>query len=94
LPEAGSRSKGTLHGTLAYPASRQRGKEGNLDHRKIHVVGAGHSPKNTSETSAKRSSDFTDSADLKRVEAVRRQLKEALRELDQIEHELQGGCLW
>jgi hypothetical protein len=48
--------------------------------------------------SAKRSgvpiSGAGDRKRVERVKAVRKQLKEALRELDQIDFELQGGCNW
>jgi hypothetical protein len=33
-------------------------------------------------------------ADVKKVQAVRLQLKDAMRKLDELEFELQGGCLW
>lgn len=71
-----------------------------MDRTKIHVVNTHRVQKNTRKSSAKLLSDTTGNAeqrnveDLKRVESVRRQLKEALRELEQIEFELEGGCLW
>jgi hypothetical protein len=85
-----------LRGIKGYGESRQGGKEGDLDRRKIHVVVAGiHSVQSTNGGSAKRSLDTTAAvAKQKKVEVVRRQLRKALRELDQIEFELQGGCNW
>jgi hypothetical protein len=64
-----------------------------LDRRQIHV--ASHSVKSTNDGSARRFADTTDNAvEKKKIEVVRRQLKKALRELDQIEFEVKGGCLW
>jgi hypothetical protein len=95
LPEAGSRSRGTHHGTKVNRESRQGGKEGNLDRRKIHVVSIRRSVKNTNAGSAKRSGDTTDNVvEKKKIDVVRRQLKKALQELDQIEFEVKGGCTW
>jgi hypothetical protein len=63
-----------------------------VDHRKIHVVSL--TQRSTSKRSVKDSSSISNAADLKRLDEVRRQLKEALRELEQIEFEVQGGCSW
>jgi len=63
-----------------------------LDHKRIHVVTG---QRNTGKESVKDSADITGNAgDRERVEVVRRRLKAALQELDQIEFELQGGCTW
>jgi hypothetical protein len=65
------------------------------DRNKIHVVTVSRSRKSTRNGSAKRSADTTGNvADKRKVEAVRRELKEALRELEQIDFELEGGCRW
>lgn len=94
-PEAGSQSGATDHGTKVNGESPPGGKEGNLDRRKIHVVGFHRSVKNTNGTSVKRSADTTDNAaERKKIDMARRQLKKALRELDQIEFEVKGGCAW
>jgi hypothetical protein len=66
-----------------------------LERRKIHVAAGSLSQKSTSKESAQRFADTTGNvAELRRVEVARKQLKEALRKLDQIEFELQGGCTW
>ena len=63
-----------------------------MDHKRIHVVTG---QRNTGKESVKDSADITvNVADKRKVEAVRRQLKEALRELDLVEFELKGGCGW
>jgi hypothetical protein len=82
-------------GTKAYSDCHQRKKERSMGSRKIHVVHSRRSVKNTNSESAKPSNDSTDSAErLRRIREVRKQLKDALRELDQIEIEVKGGCRW
>jgi hypothetical protein len=94
-PEVDRRSRATVHGTKVSEVFRQGGKEGNLDGRKIHVVSFPSSVKNTNARSVKHSADTTDNVEeRKKIDVVRRQLQKALQELEQIDFEARGGCLW
>jgi hypothetical protein len=51
--------------------------------------------KNTNARSVKHSADTTDNVEeRKKIDVVRRQLQKALQELEQIDFEARGGCLW